>query len=115
MRGENPQVYSSSAVREEREKKNYCKENEFEPNLPEYLQEIYLKIYDKSLSWISIGPRLTSMAVMIRVVLPSEGHVNVVVQFYPWFKFYFPLFCSMLMYDDKFETKENKILNQGKN
>ena len=41
-------------------------------------------------------------------------HVNVVVQFYPWFKFYFPLFCSMLMYDDKFETKENKILNQGK-
>ena len=42
-------------------------------------------------------------------------HVNVVVQFYPWFKFYFPLFCSMLMYDDKFETKENKILNQGKN
>ena len=40
-------------------------------------------------------------------------HVNVVVQFYPWFKFYFPLFCSMLMYDDKFETKQNKILNQG--
>ena len=70
MRGENPQVYSSSAVREEREKKNYCKENEFEPNLPEHLQEIYLKIYDKSLSWISIGPKLTSMVVMIRVVLP---------------------------------------------
>ena len=45
MRGVNPQVYSSSAVREEREreKKNYYKENEFEPNLPEYLQEINLK------------------------------------------------------------------------
>ena len=42
-------------------------------------------------------------------------HVNVVVQFHPWFKFYFPLFCRMLMHDDEFETKESKILNQGKN
>ena len=29
------------------------------------------------------------------------------VQFYPWFKFYFPLFLGM--YDNEFETKENKI------
>ena len=72
MRGVNPQVYSSSAVREERErKKKYYKENEFEPNLPEYLQEINLKLYDQSSPWISIGLRLISMAVMIRVVLPS--------------------------------------------
>ena len=35
--------------------------------------------------------------------------VNVVVQFYPWFKFYFPLFLGMVMYDNEFETKENKI------
>ena len=30
-------------------------------------------------------------------------------QFYPWFKFYFPLFWGMVMYDYEFETKENKI------
>ena len=31
------------------------------------------------------------------------------VQFYPWFKFYFPLFWGMVMYDNEFETKEIKI------
>ena len=36
-------------------------------------------------------------------------HVCVVVQFYPWFKFYFPLFLGMVMYDNEFETKENTI------
>ena len=38
-----------------------------------------------------------------------ELSVYVVVQFYPWFKFYFPLFWGMVMYDNEFETKENKI------
>ena len=33
----------------------------------------------------------------------------VVVQFYPWFKFYFLLFLGMVMYGNDFETKENKI------
>ena len=33
------------------------------------------------------------------------------VQFYPWFEFYFPLFLVMVMYDE-FETKEN--INQTK-
>ena len=33
----------------------------------------------------------------------------VVVQFYRWFKFYFLLFLGMVMYDNEFETKENKI------
>ena len=40
-------------------------------------------------------------------------YVYVVVQFYPWFKFYFPLFLGMVMYDSEFNTKENKNLNQG--
>ena len=31
------------------------------------------------------------------------------VQFYPWFKLYFPLFWGMAMYDNEFKTKENKI------
>ena len=35
--------------------------------------------------------------------------VYVVVQFYPWFKLYFLLFWGMVMYDNEFETKENKI------
>jgi len=34
---------------------------------------------------------------------------DVVVQFNPWFEFYFLLFLDMVMYDNKFETKENKI------
>ena len=34
---------------------------------------------------------------------------NVVVQFYPWFKLYFPLFLGMIVYDDEFDTKENKV------
>ena len=35
--------------------------------------------------------------------------VYVVVQFCPWFKFYFLLFLGMVIYDNEFETKENKI------
>ena len=38
-----------------------------------------------------------------------QPYVYVVVQFFPWFKFYFPLFLGMVMYDNEFETKENKI------
>ena len=34
--------------------------------------------------------------------------VYVVVQFYPWFNFYFPLFWGMVIYDNEFETKGNK-------
>ena len=30
-----------------------------------------------------------------------------------WFKFYFPLFLGMVMYDE-FKTKENKISTKGK-
>ena len=33
---------------------------------------------------------------------------NVVVQLYPWFKLYFLLFLFMVIYDNEFETKENK-------
>ena len=38
-----------------------------------------------------------------------------VVQFYPWFKFYFPLILVMVKYDNEFETKENKIQTKKKN
>ena len=29
------------------------------------------------------------------------------VQFYPWFNFYFSLFLCMVMYDNELKTKEN--------
>ena len=31
--------------------------------------------------------------------------VYVVVQFFPWFQFYFPLFSGMVMFDNEFERK----------
>ena len=36
-------------------------------------------------------------------------YIYVVVQFYPWFEFYFLLFLGVVMFDNEFETKENKI------
>ena len=36
-------------------------------------------------------------------------HVSVVVQFFPWFKWYFPLLLGMVMYHNEFKTKRNKI------
>ena len=42
-------------------------------------------------------------------VFGRDVNMYVVVQFYPWFKFYFPLFWVMVMCDNEFETKENKI------
>ena len=38
-----------------------------------------------------------------------DTYVSVVVQFYPWFKFYCLLFLGIVMYDNEFETKENNI------
>ena len=37
-----------------------------------------------------------------------------VVQYYPWFKFYFPLFWDVVMYNNGLETKENKIKTRDK-
>ena len=31
------------------------------------------------------------------------------IHFYPWFKFYFPLFKGMVMYDNGFNSRGNKI------
>ena len=43
----------------------------------------------------------------------AEG-VDVVVQFYPWFKFYFLLFWGTVIYDSEFETEENIIWTKDK-
>ena len=42
------------------------------------------------------------------VFFNPESDVYVVVQFYPWFNFYFPLFLGIVIYDNEFETKGNK-------
>ena len=40
----------------------------------------------------------------------SWSDIDVVVQFYPLFKFYnHLLFLGIIMYDNEFETKDNKI------
>ena len=31
------------------------------------------------------------------------------VQFFSWFKLYFPFLGGMVMYDNEFETKENRF------
>ena len=41
-------------------------------------------------------------------------YVYVVVPFFPWFKFYFLSFLGRVIYDNEFETKENKISAKGK-
>ena len=40
--------------------------------------------------------------------------MQVVLQFYPWFKFYFLLFLGIVMYDNEFVSKEKKIWNKDK-
>ena len=45
---------------------------------------------------------------------PNANSVYVVVQFCPWFKFYFLLFWGMVIYDNEFETKKNKIWTKDK-
>ena len=50
------------------------------------------------------------MRINNKKIINGEKDVSlVVVQFYPSFKFYFPLFLSLVMYDNEFETKEYKI------
>ena len=44
---------------------------------------------------------------VVPLVLRVHVYVYNEVQYYPWFKFYFPLFCF------EFETKGNKILSQA--
>ncbi len=44
----------------------------------------------------------------------SQKCINVVFQFYTWFKFHFPLFLGMVMYNNELKTKENKIQPKDK-
>ena len=56
--------------------------------------------------WIAYGGSYPgSLAAWFRL----KVNIYVVVQFYLWFKFYFPLFLGMVMCDNEFKTKENII------
>ena len=56
-----------------------------------------LKVNPLSLLWLGLRCRYFFFFSILAVV----------VQFYPWFKFYFLLFLGMVMHDNDFETKEN--------
>ena len=47
-----------------------------------------------------------------RIKMNHCNNVYVVVQFYPWFKFYFLLYLGMVISDTEFQTEENTILTK---
>ena len=64
------------------------------------------------------GKPVYGMSFFLIKVKASQFYIYVVVQFYPWFKFYFLSFLGMIMYDNEFGTKEikfkpRKILNHN--
>ena len=59
--------------------------------------------------YFKVKTRVVSSSIIMCEILTFRFGTYVVVQFYPWFKFYFPLFLDMVMYHNEFETKENKI------
>ena len=59
---------------------------------------LYITLYKDITVWQTTG-----------VLVAIDDNIYVVVQFYPWFKFYFPLFLGMVIYDNEYRTKENKI------
>ena len=53
-------------------------------------------------------------AIIVRNFVLSTKIVYVVVQFYLWFNFYFLLFWGLVMYENEFETRENRNLTKDK-
>ena len=60
------------------------------------------------MTWLS-DHCTVQFAISSRFLARLISGVYVEVQFYPWFKFHFPLFLGMVMYDNEFKTKGNKI------
>ena len=50
----------------------------------------------------------SSICQIYALYIPYNLYIYVVVQFDPWFNFDFPLFFSMLIHDNKHQTKENQ-------
>ena len=55
-----------------------------------------------------IAPKTHYHSLLICACVALDPNAPVVVQFYPWFKFDFPLFWGMVMYDNEFKTMGNK-------
>ena len=49
-------------------------------------------------------------AILVRIYVLSTKIVYVVVQFYLWCDFYFLVFWGFVMYENEFETRENRYL-----
>ena len=58
---------------------------------------------------IDSNTNLHQLASEAEKVVPFPLNRKPLFQFYPWFNFYFLLFFVMLIYDNEYETKENKI------
>ena len=71
---------------------------------------LFLTAHAVMRKWVLLTDPDDKMAgVKVRKKCLVYMQLYVVVQFYPWFKFYFPLFWGMVMYDNEFKTKKNKI------
>ena len=61
------------------------------------------------LVWSLLKKLNMSFVARFTVHLSSLGHQNIQTNEVPWFKFYFPLFFGVVLYDNEFETMKNKI------
>ena len=57
--------------------------------------------------WIALLPCSDNYTCQLFLSQMREIFVSVVVQFCFWFNLDFPLFFSMLIYDNEYQTKEN--------
>jgi len=75
-----------------------------------------LKNQNRADSATQLFPKLTSYPSPTPVDWRNvnELGIYVVVQVYPWFKFYFPTFLGMVMYDYEFNTNGKKISTKDK-
>ena len=65
-------------------------------------------VHQSGLVWgLLVGGSEIAVYTAVSYFFPIE-YMYIVVQFYPWFKFYCLLFLGMVMFDNEFETKENK-------
>ena len=68
----------------------------------------YFLFLQSKLSKLSQATKLEPLNEGSGSALLQMVSVYVVVQFYPWFKFYFSLFWGMVMYDNELKTMGNK-------
>ena len=53
---------------------------------------LYPSTLSKSVGFVSLSGKASLVSIPAAILFLRSWHVYVAVQFYPWFKFYFPLF-----------------------